>query len=349
MSIRASMTGELSPRAAQILMAIVQTYIQTGRPVASLTISRKQHHRLSPATIRNVMAELAEAGYLSQPHPSAGRIPTTKAFEFFVRSVQVKRLLASELERLKRELSQASTVEDRLERTSHLLTEMTRSMGIAAAIPTESQVLERIELLDLGFGRVLMVVVTQDKVVRDRVVVLDEPISQLELTQIRNFINEQFRGQKLADIRHWIQSSLQETRAAYDAIVRKLLVLYRHGLLDLELAPEVHVGGTAHLLGMIFHLTRERLRALLETLEQKERILQLLDQFLGETGGQVTVRVGLSEIDPAMQELALIGLSVSMSSGLIAKLAVLGPLRMDYHKVMSAVVHLGEALQSTPM
>ncbi len=341
--------SELSPRAAEILMAIVRTYIQTGRPVASHTISRRQRYQLSPATIRNVMADLAEAGYLSQPHTSAGRIPTRKAFEYFVRTITVKRLLAGELERLRRELMRAATVEDRVERSCQLLAEMTQKMGIAVAIPTDSQILDRVELVDLGYGRVLMVVVTRDRVVRDRVVILDEPVTQAELDRIRNYINEHFCGLPLGEIRARIQAHIEQARAAYDALLRKLLLLYEHGLLEFGLAPEVHVEGHWSLLDIEFHLTRERLRELFATLEEKKRLLQLLDQFLAGEPGQVSVRVGLETIHPSMQELALIGVAVSLGAGLTAKIAVLGPMRMDYHKAISAVAHLGQALQSTPM
>lgn len=336
----------LSPRAAEILNSVVETYIQTGRPVASRSVSRLRRLHLSPASIRNVMADLAEEGYLSQPHTSAGRVPTEKAFRLFVRSLGTCRLLESELEDLRHQLSQADTVAERVERSSHILVEKTQGLGIAAAIPTEGQTLDQIELLALADRRVLMVVVTRDRMVHNRVVALDEPISQDELNSIRNYININFSGCVLGEVRRRLQLRLEQASAAYDAILRKLIVLYEKGLLEMELTPELHMEGAANLVGLDLHLTRERLRELFQALEEKKRVLQLLDRFLEGSPGEVSVQVGLGEAHPSMKELSLIGISVALAGGLNAKIAVIGPMRMNYPKVMSAVLHVGQAFQS---
>lgn len=338
--------SELTPRAAVILDSIVQAYVQTGRPVASRSISRLRKHHLSAASIRNVMADLAEEGYLEQPHTSAGRIPTPKAFRLFVQSLTAKRLLAAELERLRRELAEVATLAGRVERSSHILMELTQGVGITAAIPTDSQTLDQVELLGLSGGRILMVVVTRDKMVRNRVVSLDEPVSQDELHSIRNYINQNYSGCVLPEVRARLRARLEQASAAYDQILRKLILLYDKGLLDLELDPEVHMEGTSNLVGIDFHLTREKMRELFRALEEKKRILQLLDQFLEAPAGEVSVHVGLDEAHPSMRELSLIGVSVMLPSGLGAKIAVLGPMRMNYQKVMSAVLHVGQAFQS---
>src|SRR5512142_2271482 len=134
----------LRSRHQEILTSIVRAYIENGEPVGSRTISKRRSNELSPASIRNIMADLSDEGYLSQPHTSAGRVPTPKAFESYVRSLDVGRFLAAELERLRGELGRADSMEQRVERSSHILTEMTRSIGIAAAIPTSGQLLEHI-------------------------------------------------------------------------------------------------------------------------------------------------------------------------------------------------------------
>src|SRR5687768_11815520 len=132
-----------------ILHSIVQTYIETGEPVASRTVARRLRENLSPATVRNIMADLYEEGYLAQPHTSAGRIPTEKAFQSYVHSLTQRRVLSAELERLRTELSDLETMQARVERSSHLLSEMTRGLGIAAAIPTPSQILDQVEFVSL--------------------------------------------------------------------------------------------------------------------------------------------------------------------------------------------------------
>ena len=339
----------MTNREVDILHSIVESYIHDGEPVASAAISRKSKDNLSSATIRNVMAELCEAGYLSQPHTSAGRVPTEKAFRSYVQSLAKARLLMVELQRLRSELSQVSTMEGRVERSSHMLMEMTHSVGITAAIPTSSQTLDQIELVGLADRRVLMIVVTRDGNVHNRVVVVDELLSQDELASIRNYINRNFSGWSLSEIHADLKRRLKQQSAAYDALLKKLTVLYSKGLLDIELTPELHMEGTSNLVALDLHLTREKLRELFHTLEEKKRILQLLDRFLEQPAGELAVQVGLADAHPSMRELSLIGVSVPLAGGLSAKIAVLGPMRMNYGKAMSAVYHVGQAFRSLPV
>lgn len=335
----------MKARDLDILHSIVQSYIETGEPVASRTISRNRADGLSAASVRNVMADLYDEGYLAQPHTSAGRIPTEKAFRSYVQTLARGRVLAAELRRIRHELAQIATIEERVVRSSHLLTEMTRSVGITAAIPTSSQLLDQIELLLLADHRVLMIVATRDHMVRNRVVSLEDPIPQDELTSIRNYINRNFSGWTLADIHRDLRARLDAESALYDQMLRKLTVLYAKGLLDVGLSPEVHLGGASNLVGLDLHLTREKMRELLQALEEKKHILHLLDRFLEQPAGEVAVQVGLGETDRSMKELSLIGVTVELPGGLSAKFAVLGPIRMNYEKVISAVLHMGQAFQ----
>src|SRR4029077_17203130 len=209
----------MTEREIDILHSIVESYIQTGEPVASRTIARHRKDNLSAATVRNVMSDLCDGGYLSQPHTSAGRIPTEKAFRSYVHSLARARLLLAELQRLRSELSQMSTMEARVERSSQMLTEMTQSVGITAAIPASSQTLHQIELIALADQRVLMIVVTRDRMVRNRVVAVDENVSHDELASIRNYINRNFSGWMLSEIHAELERRLEQQSAAYDAIL----------------------------------------------------------------------------------------------------------------------------------
>ena len=336
----------MTPREQDILHSIVESYIEDGEPVASRTISRRTKEDLSPASIRNVMADLCDDGYLAQPHTSAGRVPTEKAFRSYVQSLAPGRLLLAELHRLRNELAQMATMEARVERSSHMLTEMTRSVGITAAIPTSSQTLDQIELIGLADQRVLMIVVTRDHMVHNRVVPFTEPVTQDELTSIRNYINHNFAGWTLTDIHADLKRRFEQQSAAYDALLKKLTLLYAKGLLDIEFAPEIHMEGTSNLVGLDLHLTREKLRDLFQTLEEKKRILQLLDRFLEQPAGELAVQVGLADAHPSLRELSLIGISIPLAGGVSAKIAVLGPMRMNYGKAISAVYHVGQAFRS---
>ncbi|HLG98440.1 MAG TPA: heat-inducible transcriptional repressor HrcA [Bryobacteraceae bacterium] len=339
----------MTQREQEILHSVVECYIQTGEPVASRTIARNRRDGLSAATVRNVMADLCDAGYLSQPHTSAGRVPTQKAFRVYIQSLERGRLLMTEVQRVLGELSRMDTIEARVERSSRMLTEMTRSIGITAAIPASSQTLDQIELVGLSEQRVLMVVITRDRMVRNRVVKLDEFVSQDELVSIRNYINRNFAGWTLADIRADLERRLEQQNAAYDALLKRVTLLYSKGLLDIEVSPEIHMDGASNLVGLDLHLTREKLRDLFHTLEEKKRILQLLDRFLEQPAGELAVQVGLADAHPSMRELSLIGMSIPLHGGSSTKIAVLGPMRMNYGKAISAIYHMGQAFRSLPV
>jgi len=338
----------MTPRDQEILFTIVQSYIETGEPVASRTIARKRRDDLSPATIRNVMADLSDEGYLSQPHTSAGRLPTEKAFRAYAASLIRSRLMSAELQRLVAELRRLDTIEARVGHSSHVLTEMTRGVGIAIAMPSFSQRLDHIELVDLGDRRVLMIVVTQDRIVRNRVVAIEDPISPGDLVNIRNYINQSFSGWTVDEIRVELRRRLEQQSAAYDSLLKKIRFLHAKGFLEIEVSPEVSLEGASNLVGLDLHLTREKMRELFRALEEKKRIVQLLDKFLEQSAGEVTVQVGLGEAHSTMRELSLIGIAVPLDRGLCAKIAVLGPMRMNYEKAISAVLHLGHAFQSIP-
>ncbi|MBV9405096.1 MAG: hypothetical protein JO211_07110, partial [Acidobacteriaceae bacterium] len=301
---------------------------------------------LSPASIRNMMADLLEEGYLSQPHTSAGRIPTDRAYQSYAGTLVGNRIVQAELERLQSEIQKAPSVEGRIERSSKLLTEITRNFGIAAAIPNENQTLDQVELIALADRRLLMVVVTRDRLVRNKVITLDDHISQEELISIRNYINYNFGGWLLHNIHRELKRRFELESAAYDAILKRVNLFYSNGLLDLGPMPEVHCEGAGYLIGLDLHLTRERMRELFHALEEKKRVLQLVERFLEQREGELSIQVGLSEIHPSMSELSLIGVRLALPNGLEATVAVLGPMRMNYNRAVSAVLHVGQAFKT---
>lgn len=333
-------------RNVAILHSIVEQYIESGEPVASRTIVRRLRESLSAASIRNIMADLYEDGFLSQPHTSAGRIPTEKAFNSYIKSLTAQRMISGELQRIRTELERLESVQARVERTSILLMEMTAGLAIAATIPTSGQTLDRVDLLSLSDRRVLMVVATRDQMVHNRVVLMNENVSQNELHEIRNYLNRQFSGWLMSDVRRELEKRLSEERATYDSILRRLQLLYGQGLLDFGQSIEVHVEGASNLIGLDLHLTREKLRELFRALEQKKKLLHMLERFLEEPHGEVAVRIGLGEAHPSMSELAIIGVNIELPGGVSGRFAVLGHMRMDYERVISAVLHVGQAFRS---
>jgi heat-inducible transcriptional repressor len=186
-----------------------------------------------------------------------------------------------------------------------------------------------------------MVCVTRDQQVHNRVVHVDQELTADDLSSIRNYINWNFSGWQLSDIRRELQRRIEEERATYDRILQRITLLYHKGLFNVERNTHVHMDGASNLVGLDLHLTKETLRDLFRALEEKQRILEMLDRFLEQSGGQLGVFVGLEEAHPAMKELSLIGLSVDLPGGLAGRIAVLGPMRMDYERVISTVQQIG--------
>ncbi|MDX2181076.1 MAG: heat-inducible transcriptional repressor HrcA [Bryobacteraceae bacterium] len=336
----------LSRRESSILNSIVKAYLESGEPVASQSLARIRGVELSAASIRNVMADLAEQGYLAQPHASAGRIPTPAAIQTYVKTLAVQ-VVASELAKMRRDLERAQTVEDRMERSSRILTEWTHNAAIAAAIPAAERVLREVQFVVLPERRLLMVVVTAGGEVLNQVVDLAEALGETELVSIRNYVNRSFAGWTLSSARRELERRLRVESLTYDSVLRRLMELHLGGLLDVALdQPEVSLDGASNLLAIDLHLTREAMRDLFRTLEEKKRLLDLLDRYLEKATEGPEVRVGLDEIHPSMGGLAVVGIGVDRPDGTRTRVAVLGPHRMDYARAISAVSHMHQALRS---
>jgi heat-inducible transcriptional repressor len=339
----------LSPRERTILHSIVRAYIDNGEPVGSRTISRMRSLALSPATIRNVMADLADNGYLAQPHTSAGRIPTGKAFQDFAGAVPSGPLPAADRQLILQQMQSGENLEERVEIASRVLTEITQNVGIASALPASAQELEHIELIALSGARVLMIVATRDLMVRHRVVTLDRDLKQDDLIQLRNYINANFAGWTLEKARAELLRRIEEERALYDAMLQQLTLLCQKGLLVVDQDPQLAMDGASYLMGLDLHLTSERMRELFRALEEKKHVVALLDRFLDSPQGQIGIHIGLADAHPLMGDLTLIGVTVDLPSGVRTRIAVLGPMRMNYEKVIPAVLQIGrtfETLQS---
>ncbi|HZL56161.1 MAG TPA: heat-inducible transcriptional repressor HrcA [Bryobacteraceae bacterium] len=337
---------DLSPREKDILHLIVRAYIETGEPVGSRTLSRMRHLPLSAATIRNVMADLSDDGYLTQPHTSAGRIPTDRAFRDFAGAVSARPLPAADNEHIFNRMNAGESLEERVAIASRVLTEMTRNVGIAAAMPSSSQELEHIELIALSGHRVLMIVATRDKMVRNRVVTLERDFLRDELIQLRNYVNVNFAGWTLERARAELLRRIEEERAMYDAVLQQLTLLCQKGLLAVDRDPQIEMDGASWLVGLDLHLTRERMRELFRALEEKKQVVAILDRFLESPLGRIDVHVGLEDAHPAMRELSLIGVTIHLPTGVCARIAVLGPMRMHYERAISAVQQIGRTFEA---
>src|SRR5271165_2123370 len=325
-------------REREILTAIVETFIATGEPVGSRTLARSNREGLSPASIRNVMSDLADAGYLEQPHTSAGRVPSSDAYRYYVEQLTGKARLSNEDETIiQGSLQGVSDVQEFMERTSHVLSLISRNVGVAVAIGGPKNALEHVYFSRLGDQKVLAVVITRSGLVRDRVLRLDLP--QTDLDEAARFINENFRGWTMEAMRGELARRLEQERSEADRLMHSIEQLYKQGALAAEQGSQVvFVEGAANL--VTGEQDRERLQEMLKTLEEKEKVVRLLGAYLDVKQEAVRVVIGLDEALPSMRNFVLIGAPAHAGNEVMGSLAVIGPTRMDYQHTITAVSYI---------
>jgi heat-inducible transcriptional repressor len=328
----------IGTREREILTAIVETFISTGEPVGSRTLARSNREGLSPASIRNVMADLCDAGYLEQPHASAGRIPTTEAYRYYVEQISgTARLAPQDKAIISDSLAGISDVQEFMERTSHVLSLISHNVGVTVAMSGPRNALEHVYFSRLGDQKVLAVVVTRSGLVRDRVLRLDLPQADLDLAA--RYINENFRGWTMEAMRTELARRIEQERSEYDRLMNSIEQLYKQGALAAEPgAQAVFVEGAANLVAS--EQDRERLQELLKTLEEKEKVVQLLSAYLDAKQEAVRVVIGLDEAFPSMRNFVLIGAPAHAGNEVMGSLAVIGPTRMDYQHTITTVSYI---------
>jgi heat-inducible transcriptional repressor len=331
-------SGPAGGREREILTAIVETFIASGEPVGSRTLARASREGLSPATIRNVMADLAEAGFLEQPHASAGRVPTAEAYRYYVEQLSGEAHLSPANQNIiKDTLTGATDVEEFMERTSHVLSLISRSVGVTVATTGPRHALDHVYFSRLSEQKVLAVVVARSGVVRDRVLRLD--ISQNDLDLAARYINENFRGWTMDDMRAELARRLEQERSEYNRMMNSLEQLYQQGALAASQGTQsVFVDGAANL--VTGDHDRQRLQDMLRTLEEKKKVVKLLAAYLDTKQEAVRVVIGLDEAGPSMQNFVLIGAPARVGGEVMGSLAVIGPTRLDYQHTMSAVSYI---------
>ncbi len=335
-----SSSGQIGYREHEILTAIVESFIATGEPVGSRALSRMNREGLSAATIRNVMSDLADAGFLDQPHTSAGRVPTPAAYRYYVNQISGDAQLSPGDETvIKGTLQGVSDVQEFMERTSHVLSLVSRGVGVAIASGGPKNALEHVYFSRQGDRKVLAVVVMKSGVVRDRVLRMPYDMEQSDLEIAARYINENFRGWTLQDLQAEIARRLEAERNEYDRLMRSIEQLYRQGALTTEGGtPGVYLEGAANLVSN--EDDRERLQELLKTLEEKERVVQLLNAYLDARQEAVRVVIGLQEAAPHLRNFVLIGAPARVGGEVMGSLAVIGPTRIDYQHTITAVAYI---------
>lgn len=331
----------IGKREREILTAIVETFISTGEPVGSRTLARSNRENLSAASIRNVMADLADAGYLEQPHTSAGRVPTAQAYRFYVKQLTGEaRLSPADEALIQGNLQGAQDVQEFMERSSHVLSLISHNVGVTVSSGAgQRNALEHVYFQRMADKKVLAVVVMHNGLVRDRVLRLTDDLSASDLEYAAAYINQNFRGWEMEALRNEIARRLQQERSEYDRLMASVEQLYAQGALAAEDAGQtVYVEGASNL--VLTEQDKERLRQLLATLEEKQRIVDLLSVYLDTRQEAVRVVVGLEDTVPHLSNFVLIGAPARVGEEVMGSLAVIGPTRMDYEHTITAVSYI---------
>ena len=337
---------DLSRRAKKILQAVVSEYLHSGDAVGSRTVTRRHDIGLSPATVRNVMADLEELGLLEQRHTSAGRVPTESGLRLFIQSMlKVRGLSPREKDEIRARVV-APTADDMVQNASRLLSEITQhAAGIVAPDPALAR-FGHIEFVPMRGGKLLTILVTVDGRLENRVISALDPIDAARLERIHNYLNGLLSGLTLDEVRARVERELGDERHRYDAEVATALQLGQQAFaLGEPRAADVVISGQANLVDPDTAGDRarlDRMRDLLKTLEDKETLIHLLDRT--KTAEGLHVFLGAETAHAALAQSSVVAMSYGPDEKPIGAIAVIGPMRMNYGKVMSVVDFTADVL-----
>jgi heat-inducible transcriptional repressor len=337
---------ELNARDREVLRDVVRTFILEGEPVSSRTVAGHTRHGVSAATIRNVMADLEDRGLLEQPHSSAGRVPSRAGYHLYIDSLMESReLSAEERSRIDGGLSALSgdalPPEKIVGLASQLLSHLSGQIGILVTPAIGDTVMRSIEFVPLSGRRLLCVVVSEAGFVENKLVEADEDLSREELVRISNYLTENCRGRTLRSIRERLLAAMVEERAEVDLLLARAISLAQQGLEESS-HQGVLVEGTTQLLSRPELGDVARVRRLLDTFADRQRLVVLLNQCL--EGGGVRVVIGDDSAVTSDLGFSLVARSYGSREGARGTLGIFGPTRMEYERMIPLVDYLGESL-----
>lgn len=333
----------LNERKRRVLQAVVDDYIETAMPVGSRTIARKYGLGVSPATIRNEMADLEELGYLEQPHASAGRVPSDKGYRFYVDCLmQIRRLAEEEIHRIEELLQQRTNeLEQLIYDTARILSETTNYLALVLGPGISGSPLRHLQLIPMTDGQLLLVFVTTSGVIEHRLLETKFALSQEEAAKISWFLNRTLGGRSIADISSGVLKELYLELHQWSRIVREILGLLRESLEE-EGEDQIYFGGALNILSHPEFRDVERARRVLKTLDQARLIRELLSLPVGSA--PVDIRIGREITIDTMQECSVVTGMYCIGNGIFGRLGVIGPKRMEYGKVVAIVQSVAESL-----
>jgi len=325
----------LTDRQREVLKAVIEDYVSTAEPVGSRAISRKYISSLSPATIRNTMADLEEMGFLYQPHTSAGRVPTDKGYRVYVDQLMEKKSLTkAEVSRIYELVRLSWEVDELMRETSRLLSNLSRHATIVFAPRLAKTTLSRIEFIHVHRERILAVLKAESGVIRHKMIATDEILTQEELDRISRYLNELIEGLTLEEVQELLIKKMADEKAKFDMLMRRALELGRKGIQG-GMETEVFIGGTANIVSQPEFADVETMRQLFAALEEKSKLVKILDQVL--TAEDFRIIIGSENTVREMQTLSVIASPYRAGEQLVGALGVVGPTRIEYAKMVALV------------
>jgi len=331
--------NRVSERARHFLKVLIERYIEDGQPVGSRTLSKETGLELSPATVRNVMADLEELGLVSSPHVSSGRVPTDLGYRLFIDSLlTVKRLAEQEVDALRRQLDDLGDASTLIERASRLLSGATQLAGVVMVPRHEHSAFRRIEFLSLSGNRVLAILVTSEGEVHNRIINTDRSYSPAELERAANYLNDMFSGQDLHEVRKCLVADMKTTREHMDRVMLQAVEMAQRVVEVAETAEgtdDCFIAGQTNLMEFDELASMERLKQLFDAFTEKNQILHLLDRCIAAEG--VRIFVGEESGYQLLDNCSLVTAPYGIDEQVIGALGVIGPTRINYPRVIPLV------------
>ncbi len=326
----------MNDRHQGVLRAIVQDYIRTAEPVGSRTLSRKYGFSLSPATIRTIMSDLEESGYVAQPHTSAGRVPTDKGYRLYVDNLMDRAPLSrEEVERIEQRVGpSAAEADDLLREAGKLLFALSPYVAVALAPRLQDSRFQRVEFVSLARDRVLVILLADSGLVHHKTIMVEEVVTQDDLDRMARYLSDLLKGRTLHEVRDLLVAQMAEEKALYDRLLAQALRLGAQALAG-DTEADVYVAGAARIADQPEFADIQRMKSLYTAFEEKSKLVILLSECL--RGGGCRIFIGSEIPVQDIQDLSVVASPYRRQGQILGVLGVLGPTRMDYGRTVALV------------
>ncbi len=333
----------LTEREKGILRHVVYNYIQTAVPVGSRYISRKFESHLSPATIRNVMADLEEIGYLSHPHTSAGRVPTDLGYRYYVDYLmEIERIAESDRIQIEQQLTQAPDPDNILRETSKLLSKISKQLSVVSSPHMASGIFEKLELIPLSSTKLLVIISISQGLVKTIMLEVGAEIPRQALDDVARKLNERLSGLRLQEIRDTFAERVRDVQSEQQNLLRLFIESVDQLFADTRDQEKLHIAGTQNIIEQPEFVDPKKFRGVIELIENEEIIVHLLEKHDGMEG-EFAITIGNENEDSKASEYSIVTATYD-ANGITGRVGIIGPKRMDYAKVVPIVDHFAKII-----